>query len=293
MSAVKQAGGINRRRATQAEMEHRAAFYIAYARDHGPMTVRGLFYQTTVAGIAGIGKDEEGYAKVQRHVLALRRQGRLAYTDIADATRYMRKPRTFDGWEDALDDCAALYRKALWADADLEVEIWLEKSALAGVLYPVTSEFDVPLMPTGGFTSETFAYEAVARLRGSGRTLVIYSLYDFDRSGRDAAASLREKVERFGAEFGVPVVFRDLVLSLAQVEAMGLPTRPAKRKTTADARWPHPFSAELDAILPDDLRALVRAAIERHLPAAELAHLRSVEAAERATLMEFIGGAVA
>ncbi len=103
-------------------------------------------------------------------MLKLRRGGELCYSHVADATRYMRKPRTFDGWEDALQDCASLYRKNLWAETNLEVEIWIEKSALPGVIYPVTAEYDVPLMPTGGFTSETFAYETVQRLKGSGKT---------------------------------------------------------------------------------------------------------------------------
>ena len=285
------ASPLKRRRATQAEMEERARFFIAYATAHGPMTVRGLYYQAEVAGIPGIDKTEAGYTKVQRQVLALRREGRLPYHAIADATRYMRRPRTFDGWEDALRRTAETYRKALWSDSADEVEIWIEKSALAGVLYPVTSEYDVPLMPTGGYTSETFAYEAVARLQDCGQRLVVYALYDFDRSGQDAASSLQEKVERFGREFGVEVEFNRLGLTLVQVERMGLPTRPPKRKTAADRKWPHPIAAELDAIPPDTLRQMVRDAIEAHLPRHELEALKRIEAAERATLMDFIGRA--
>ncbi len=289
--SVYRASPIKRDRATQREMDERAEFLIAYALEHGPITVRGLYYQAEVHSISGIDKTEKGYRKVQAQVLKLRREKKLPYDAIADASRYMRKPRTFDGWEDALNDTARLYRKDLWADTDLEVEIWLEKSALAGVLYPVTAEYDVPLMPTGGFTSETFAHEAVARLEATGRTLVIYSLYDFDRSGRDAAASLEEKVKRFGRDYGVPVAFMSLGLSLDQVEEMRLPTRPAKSATKADQRWPHTFAAELDAIPPDTLRDMVRRAIEDHLPAERLARLKLIEAAERETLMAFIGRA--
>lgn len=294
MNALYPASLINpapRRRATSAEMEIRARFLIDYAEAHGPVTVRQLFYQATVASLPGIDKTEDGYNKVQAQVLTLRREGRMPYHYIADATRYMRKPQTFDGWEDALRDTARFYRKSLWAESTVDVEIWLEKSALAGVIYPVTSEFDVPLMPTGGFTSETFAHGAVESMRGTGKTLVIYALYDFDRSGQDASASLQEKVERFGAEYGVPVDFYHLGLTYDQVTKMRLPTRPAKRNTKADQRWPYEFAAELDAIPPDDLRDLVRWAIERHLPADELERLKEIEAAERDTLMKFIGRA--
>lgn len=281
-----QASPIKRNRATSAEMEARAQFLIDYARAHHPVTVRQLFYAATVTGL--IEKSESGYNKVQAQVLALRRENRLPYHHIADATRYMRKPRTFDGWENALRDTAQLYRKALWADTDLEVQIWVEKSALAGVIYPVTAEYDVPLMPTGGYTSETFAYGAVADLSGTGRKLVVHSLYDFDRSGRDATASLREKVERFGRELRVRVEFNVLGLSEAQVIALGLPTRPPKRKTAADQTWPYSFAAELDAIPPDTLRSMVRDAIEGHLPAGQLEHLKLVEEAERDLLFRFI-----
>ena len=281
------ASPIKRNRATKQEMEERAAFLISYAKAHRPVTVRQLYYAATVAGL--IEKTENGYGKVQAQILNLRREGRLPYHCIADATRYMRRPVTFDGWEAALRDTAQIYRKSLWAESDEEVEIWLEKSALAGVIAPVTREYDVPLMPTGGYTSETFAHEAVSALRGTEKTLIVYSLYDFDRSGRDATASLREKVERFGIEYGVPVQFNVLGLTEAQVIDMDLPTRPAKRKSAADKRWPHAFAAELDAIPPDTLREIVREAIEHHLPAYELAHLKRVEEAERASLLAFIG----
>ena len=95
-------------------------------------------------------------------------------------------------------------------------------------------------------------------MRGAGKPLIIYALYDFDRSGRDASASLREKVERFRAEFGVPVEFNVLGLTLDQVRALGLPTREPKRGTTADRKWPHTIAAELDAIPADTLRGMVR-----------------------------------
>ena len=95
----------------------------------------GLYYQAEVACIPGIDKTEAGYAKVQRQVLDLRRAGRMSYEDIADATRWMRKPRSYNSVEDALAETARSYRRSLWRDADDYVEIWIEKDALAGVIY--------------------------------------------------------------------------------------------------------------------------------------------------------------
>jgi hypothetical protein len=197
VSAVEQpyeASPIKRRRATKAEMEARAEFLIAYAEEHGPVTVRGLYYQAEVNNVPGITKDDKDYVKVQRQVLALRRAGLLAYDRIADATRWMRKPTTHSSVEAALERTARLYRKALWDDIDAYVEVWCEKDALAGVIYPITSRYDVPLMVTRGFSSETFCYEAIAARDGDDRPYYVYYLGDFDRAGVDAARSLEEKL---------------------------------------------------------------------------------------------------
>ena len=149
------ASRLKRRRATADEMEERAKFLINYAAEHGPATVRGLYYQAEVHGVPGIDKTENSYDKIQQQVLKLRREGRLDYNDIADATRWMRKPNTYDSVEDALIETARTYRKSLWRDNDARVEIWAEKDAVAGVIYEVTSKYDVPLMVARGFSSET------------------------------------------------------------------------------------------------------------------------------------------
>lgn len=283
MNAIYQASAIKRRRATADEMEQRARFLIDYARRHAPVTVRQLFYAATVANVPGIDKTEDGYVKVQAQVLELRRAGRLPYHRIADATRFMRKPRTYASPEAALSDMAVFYRKALWADTGTRFELWLEKDALAGAVSPVTSEYDVPLMVTRGFTSETFAWSAVEHL-DPGDTLVVRALYDFDRSGQDAAASLKAKLERFAEASGKRVDFKLLALDAHMVRDLGLPTRPAKRATAADQRWPYGFAAELDAIPPDTLREIVRDAIEEWLPSWELERIKEIEELERATL---------
>jgi hypothetical protein len=192
--------------------------------------------------------------------LTLRRAGRLAYRHIADLTRWMRKPTTFDSVEEALQETARLYRKALWRDAAARIEIWCEKDALAGVIYPVTAMYDVPLMVARGFASETFCFEAIEAHAGDPRGYVVGYLGDLDRAGRDAATSLEEKLKRFAAEKRVAVDFYHLAMEdadivnydaekgllLARVGEVTrwLPTRPPKRNTPADRAWPHPFACE-------------------------------------------------
>jgi hypothetical protein len=283
-----QANPVKRRRATDAEMEERAEFLISYAEEHGPVTVRGLYYQAEVAGLPGIGKDDKGYVKIQEQVLKLRRDGRLDYGHIADMTRWMRKPRTFNGIKDALQDTARFYRKSLWKEADTHVEIWCEKDALAGVIMPVTSEYDVPLMVAKGFASETFCYEAVDARGNDDRPYQVYYLGDFDRAGQDAARSLGEKLTRFADAVGIEVALKTIAVTPLQVLELELPTRRAKRVSPADRKWPYPFACELDAVQPDYLRTLVETHINRHLDQDRLRILKVAERSERDLLQSFI-----
>ena len=55
-------------------MEQRAEFLIEYAETHGPISVRGLYYQAEVANLPGIDKTQSSYVKIQQQVLALRRR---------------------------------------------------------------------------------------------------------------------------------------------------------------------------------------------------------------------------
>ena len=153
-----------------------------------PMTVRQVFYQATVRGV--VAKTEDGYGKVQRMLADMRRDGELPYDWIADNTRWMRKPRTFGGPEEALRRTVETYRKALWDDADAYVEIWLEKDALAGVVYDVTDELDVPLMVSRGYASLSFLYSAADAMANEDRPCHIYHFGDFDPSGVNAADSI-------------------------------------------------------------------------------------------------------
>jgi len=201
----------------------------------------------------------------------------------------MRKPRTHDSVEEALRDTARFYRKALWNDAGSYVEIWVEKDALAGVIYPVTSMYDVPLMVMRGFSSETFCYEAVVARGEDDRPYHVYYLGDFDRAGRDAASSLREKLERFADEEGIDLVFKQMAVTAEQIADWSLPTREPKRKSAADKKWPHDFACELDAIPPDQLRYLVENVINQHLSQHQLEVLKAAEESERDIITRLVG----
>ena len=239
--------------------------------------------QATVAGL--IDKTEAGYGRVQRDLVEMRWSGQLPWDWIADNTRWQRKPRTFNGIEDALAETARLYRRRLWRDVAAYSEIWLEKDALAGVVYPVTAAYDVPLMVARGYASLSFLHTAAEHLRTLAVPAFIYHLGDFDPSGVNAGEKIEGTLRRLAPD--AEIHFERLAVTPEQIAEWELPTRPTKASDSR-AKGFGDVSVELDAIAPDTLRELVTGAIERHLPADQLAVLQVAEQSERALLKDMI-----
>ena len=249
------------------------------------MTVRQVFYQATVRGL--VEKAETGYSKVQTDLTIMRRAGELPYHWLADNTRWQRKPRTFNGVEEALKATAALYRKNLWANADAYVEIWIEKDALAGVLYPVTSMNDVPLMVARGYASLSFLCGAAEAINELDVPAYIYHLGDFDPSGVNAGEKIEETLRELAPD--ADIYFERLAVTAEQIAEWNLPTRPTKASDTRAKNFGSAISVELDAIEPNQLRALVQEAIERHLPPEQFEILKAAEESERNIITRLVG----
>jgi hypothetical protein len=134
----------HRYRRTNDELAQIDAAILEIAEAEEPVTVRGLFYRVMSRGL--VPKTEAGYGVVQRQTLKLRRAGELPYGWITDGSRLRLKPATWSSTQAALENTARMYRRDLWIDQELHVEVWTEKDAIRGVIYPVTEEYDVPLM---------------------------------------------------------------------------------------------------------------------------------------------------
>ena len=277
--SVYQASQIKRQRATKADIMARRMALLDIVVAMKPMTVRQVFYQATVRGI--VEKTEGGYAKVQSDLATMRRNSMLPYSWLADNTRWQRKPQTFESVEQALLDTAKFYRKSLWSEADCYVEIWLEKDALSGVVMPVTSMYDVPLMVARGYASLSFLHTAAEYIASLDVPTFIYHLGDYDPSGVNAGEKIEQTLKEMAPE--AEIHFRRMAVTPDQISAWSLPSRPTK-KTDSRAKSFGDVSVELDAIPPQQLRDLVEAAINRHLPQDQLCVLQEAERSERELL---------
>lgn len=270
-----------RRRTKFAMGELRCALANIVA-EGAPMTVRQVYYQAVSRGL--IDKTEQEYKAICRLLVLMRRDGSIDYTEIADNTRWMRKPRSFGSIQDALSETARLYRRQVWADLPERVEIWLEKEALAGVLVEVTSKWDVPLMVTRGYPSLSYLHEAGEAIRYGEVPTFIYYFGDHDPSGVDIARHVEKSLDEFAGL--VPVYFSPVAVTVEQIEELKLPTRPTK-KTDSRAKGWDGGSVEVDAIHPTMLRALADECIEEHIPEGHLDAVLAAEASERGLLRAF------
>jgi hypothetical protein len=191
------------------------------------MTVRQAFYKIEVAGI--VAKTEGGYRQVQQQLAAMRRAGDLDWGFIADGTRWMRKPDSYDSAEAYIQAVSRSYRRNLWQSQGVRLEVWLEKDALADIVMEATEKWDVPLMVSRGQSSLTFlhaaAEEATRAYEDAGVSTYVYALFDYDAGGDRAARAVEEGLPEFAP--GVPIYFERLAITPAQ--AKNLPTRPPKK----------------------------------------------------------------
>jgi hypothetical protein len=270
-----------RARRTKADIDVvEAAIYATLEADH-PQTVRGLFYQLVSQGV--VPKTEAAYkGLVGRLAVRMRRAGVLPYAWLADNTRWMRKPHTYGSLEACLQRTAATYRRAVWDDMPAYVEVWLEKDALAGVLYAVTEPWDVPLMVTRGYPSLSFLFEAAEALNAEGKPAYLYYFGDFDPSGVDIPRTVEAELRRMAP--AAEIHFERVAVTEAQIQELHLLTRPTK-KTDSRARSFGQESVEVDAIPARRLRRMVDACIQTHIDQQQLAVLQAAEASERSILL--------
>jgi hypothetical protein len=245
---------IKRHRATNAEMEQRRQAIIDMVAETRPTSVRHVYYEAITRGL--IAKDSGGsrsnYGKVQRAVLDLRRSGRIPYSHIVDSTRWMRKPSSWSSIERYLQSVRDGYRRNFWADQPIKLEVWCESESIAGVLAGVTFEWDVPLFPCHGYSSETFAWGAAENWLGDDRDPIVLYVGDLDKHGKQIEADLRNKLEGF---YGYEIEWTRVGITKEQIEEHDLGALATK-----PGHW------EAEALPPEIMRADLNLAIDAYVP---------------------------
>jgi hypothetical protein len=256
--------------------------------DH-PQSVRHVFYRMTDPRLEEpVPKSERGYVTVQRQCVLLRRQGRIPYGWISDATRRGYFVETYDNVADAIERTAAFYRRSYWESAPCYVEVWCESRSIAGVIQDDCTRLAVPLYPSGGFASLSLSWDATQNIAAEARGRPVHILYigDHDPAGVLIDRKIEEEYRRHLP--GHSLEFHRLAINREQIDLMGLPTKPPK---PGDKRGGFTGgTVEAEAMPAHTLRGILRAAIEVFMDPAELKVLRAAEENERRLLRSVARG---
>jgi hypothetical protein len=278
---------IRRDRRTKADVAAVRDAIIDVIKSDPPMTVRQVFYQLVARNI--VEKSEGEYQRTVIRLMAeMRMDGSLSFNSVIDESRRVRVTRTFDSITHALEHTARFYRRSALAQSSDYLEIWVEKDALAGALWDVTSDYDVPLMVSRGMPSLTFLHttaQAIKQAAGQGKQPFIYQFGDHDPSGVLIPKTIERRLDEMcdRLDCAAPIV-RRIALTEAQIKRYRLPTRPTKRNGNPHAAGFVGKSVELDALPPRALRDLARKVIERHVSPHQTLMLREAENSERELL---------
>ena len=208
----------------------------------------------------------------------------LPWDWILDYSRAMRRPRSHNSVSEAIKDCSRFYRKNIWKDLDVQVEIWSEKETLTGVLLQDTWELGVGLYPCRGYPSITFLRSVALEIEDTWKPTFIYYFGDHDPSGKDIPRKILQRLEEF-TELA-EIHFKQLAITPDQIEAWNLPTRPTKASDSRAKNFKGD-PVEIEAIPPTNLRQLCREAIESHLPEGWLDKIRVAEESEQQLILMF------
>lgn len=275
---------IKRRRRTKAEIDE---LWVAMAEElaaHHPQSVRHVFYRMAVADL--VDKTASGYNTVQVQLVKMRRAGLISYDWLTDGTRWVRRVNTYGSPAEAVKYVARFYRRRIWDQTEVYLEVWCESNSIAGVLFDVTAEYAISLFPAAGFASLGFLYPSARGMAeaANGRPAHILYVGDYDPSG----VVIPEKIEAGLREHApeAEVHFHRVAVNENHIRELGLPTKPPKASDSRSKRF-HGQTVEAEAVPVDTMRAILRHAIERFIDPRELEVMKVAEESEREWLRSF------
>jgi len=272
-----------RNRRTKDELNQLSTQIVDALTSDNPQSVRHIFYLMTNPRLnVPVEKTEKGYRQIQYLMTKLRRDGRVRYDWVTDATRRGFHVNTFSNGGDFVNHMAAQYRGDLWRLSDHYVEVWCESRSIAGVIENDCRDLAVSLYPAGGFASISLIYQASEYINADfdyhGKKVEIIYIGDYDPAGVLIDASI-EKELLHHLNPGIELNFHRIGITEDQIEEFDLPTKPRK---AGDKRASHVLeTVEAEAMPVVELRRLLRDSIERYLPAGALHTTKVAEESER------------
>lgn len=240
---------------------------LAELREQGyVLTLRQLYYQFVARDL--IENNEREYKRLGRLVTHAREAGEMDWYAIEDRGRSAYGINPDEDPASVLDGVEYGLTLDQWARQDHYLEVWVEKSALEGVIARPCQDLDVTYMACKGYLSASEAWRAGQRFQQAirrGKQPVLIHLADHDPSGIHMTMDNGTRLRLFAESQGVEV--RRIALNMDQVEQYNPPPNPAKQTDSRYASYEEDFGSkswELDALNPAILDGLIRETIDEY-----------------------------
>lgn len=241
-----------------------------YRKQGYDLSLRQLFYQLVAHNV--IPNRVEWYNKLGTVINDARLAGRIDWDMITDRGRVAAQAEQWMNPGNALRRAAKSFMFNKWHDQPIYIEVMVEKQALQGVLQPVCLGLGITFSANKGYSSASAFYQCSKRILKAiekGKEPVVLYLGDHDPSGVDMTRDLRERMATFCRR---PIDVKRLALNKSQVDEYALPPNPAKLSDSRAGEYVAKYgneSWELDALPPNKLANLVKAAVARRVDEAK------------------------
>ncbi len=254
------------------------------------LTLRQLYYQFVARGL--IPNTQRSYKRLGKIISNARLAGLTDWNAIVDRTRNLKGNSHWSSVGNIIRSCAYGYRLDVWADQPIQVEVWIEKEALIGVIEKPCMELDIPFFACRGYVSQSELRSAGVRAKDrmllNDQETVIIHLGDHDPSGVDMTRDNDDRMRLFSEDYGVTEVVR-IALNWDQIEEYTPPPNPAKTTDSRARDYIAKYgedSWELDALEPQVIDQLIRDEVALHIDQELMNESIARQEADRAILYE-------
>jgi hypothetical protein len=229
-------------------------------------TLRQVHYRLASERVGGYQNTKACYKTLSDRLVKARMGGLIPWGSLADHVRYRWwfKP---SGQTVNIDELVERATEGLgedpWEAMGKRIVVWLEKDALAELIYDAVGGFYIPLAVSRGYSSWTFIYDNLDIFHSDCEAKVLY-LGDHDPSGIDIERFTGEAVEYFG----VDLTLKRIALTYGQVLSYNLLPNPTKKADPRAEEYVARYGDqcwELDALEPTELQRIVKEAVEAEI----------------------------
>lgn len=219
-----------------------------------PITVRQILYRL----VETHGYQKSEYGRLADHLVNARRGGLISFDDIRDdevSVAGVHHYADADAFWSRVRTDANRYQRDKQSRQDHYLEVWCESAGMIPQLARVANRYSVEVWSCGGFDSLSAKKDLADRIVDIGKPTIILHLGDLDASGGHIVQAIAEDVTAFvNHDRWVAtntVEFRRVALTVAQVEALNLPTKLDGGGTQLEALRPDVIARLLEDAITD------------------------------------------